>query len=79
VILIPSYYQSQRTGHLVAEWNDLVAEDERIAKMGTQEVMTSSRKRPADFANDEEHDLKRRHKDGILGTVSSTSMFLLHY
>ena len=47
-----------------------MAEDERVRKMATQEVMTSNKKRPLDFANDDEPDLKRRHVDGTIGKVS---------
>jgi hypothetical protein len=59
----------QRTGHLISEWNDVVADDDRIRTQMTQDVMTSNKKRPADFANDDEPDLKRKHVDGMIGKV----------
>ncbi|UZJ54617.1 hypothetical protein CBS101457_003937 [Exobasidium rhododendri] len=67
---LPNYAQiMKRTGHLISEWNDIVADDARIRKLVTQDVMTSSKKRPADFANDDEPDLKRKHIDGMIGKL----------
>jgi hypothetical protein len=57
----------QRAGQLVAEWNDVTADDGRILKS----IVTSDKKRPADFANDDEPELKRLHMQGNINMVSS--------
>lgn len=65
----------KRTGDLITEWNGVIDDDDRCySSLNNNEdgdgARTSNKKRPADFGNDEEPDLKRRHREGILGTVS---------
>lgn len=60
------FFHRQRAGPLIAEWNELSAEDDR--RVGSMTV-TSDKKRPADFANDDEPELKRLHLDGNINKV----------
>lgn len=49
----------------------MISDDDRVLKMMSRDILTSDRKRPADFSNEDEPDLKKRYMNGNIGVVSN--------